>query len=156
MIRGSEVVFSTPAQQHDFNFPYQLGSESLNDAPDRADSFTVEVKPGDVVITASDGLWDNLWNNEVVALVGEAKARSKGPKALASVLAKQAQRRGLDQQAWSPFMHGALQKGFAYMGGKIDDVTIVVAYVRDGAEDAPGKLDRQASAPEIGKIRPKL
>ena len=91
-----------------------------------------------MVITATDGLWDNLWGNEIVSLVGEARQRGKGPKALATVMAKQAQRRGLDNQAWSPFMHGALQKGYAYMGGKIDDITIVVSYVKEASDgDAP-------------------
>jgi hypothetical protein len=40
-------------------------------------------------------------------------------------------------------MHGALQKGFAYQGGKLDDVTVIVGYVvdvdRDRAERGAAK-----------------
>ena len=133
----------TPAQQHGFNFPFQLGSEPGGDKPEMADERTMTVRHGDTLVMASDGLWDNLFPNEISSLVAEARKRDKGPRALARVMAAQAQRRGQDGTAWSPFMHGALQKGFAYQGGKLDDVTVIVGYVvdvdRDRAERGAAK-----------------
>ena len=146
IVRGGEVVFSTPPQQHDFNFPFQLGSDGINDPPEDAQEFAVKLQSGDVLITATDGLWDNLWGNEICDLVSEAKKRKKGPKALANVLANHAQKRGMDQTAWSPFMHGALQRGFGYMGGKLDDITIAVSYLSaDNEKETKEKKDKPAS-----------
>lgn len=38
VLRNSQIVFQSPTQQHQFNFPYQLGGpESRGDPPDAAD-----------------------------------------------------------------------------------------------------------------------
>ena len=56
--RGAEVVFSTPAQQHEFNCPFQLGWREFypeSDAPEDAETFAVDCRPGDALIMGSDG-----------------------------------------------------------------------------------------------------
>lgn len=36
VVRGKTLVFQSPQQQHQFNFPYQLGSpDSMSDTPDK-------------------------------------------------------------------------------------------------------------------------
>ena len=46
VIRGGELVFMSPQQQHEFNFPYQIGSpDSMSDTPAVAQRFSVEVRP---------------------------------------------------------------------------------------------------------------
>lgn len=46
MIRDGELLFMSPQQQHEFNFPYQIGSpDSMSDTPAVAQRFSVEVRP---------------------------------------------------------------------------------------------------------------
>lgn len=70
ILRNLEPIFRTEEQQHSFNFPYQLGTGS-RDSPESAQFINVRVKEGDVVIVASDGVWDNLFDEDVVNIVRE-------------------------------------------------------------------------------------
>ena len=62
------------AQQHSFNCPYQLASPTMwpeADTADDADVYEVEMLPGDVIVLGSDGLFDNMWNFELEAIISE-------------------------------------------------------------------------------------
>ena len=57
-------MFESPVTQHKFNRPGQVGSNfSL---PYQAQEFTTKVKDGDLIILASDGLWDNLTYHQII------------------------------------------------------------------------------------------
>ena len=59
-------------QQHAFNMPYQLASARLlpeADAPEDADVYELDVEPGDVVVLGTDGLFDNMWDDQLAAIV---------------------------------------------------------------------------------------
>lgn len=64
VLRDSSIVFKTAEQQHSFNFPYQLGTNS-RDRPKDAQSYSVPVQRGDVIIMGSDGLFDNLFDSDI-------------------------------------------------------------------------------------------
>ncbi|CAE7229844.1 unnamed protein product [Symbiodinium natans] len=90
------VVFRSSDQTHYFNCPYQLGSGSLPvEAPD---FIRVRVRTGDLVVAATDGVFDNLFDHQVQAIVAQqlAKAWSVGApvtphlSGLATSIAKQA------------------------------------------------------------------
>ena len=75
-------------QQHHWNCPVQIsGASAPNgnaDALRGADAFNFEVRPGDVVVAASDGAFDNLYLHDLARLVGarfEAAARAAAAKA---------------------------------------------------------------------------
>jgi serine/threonine protein phosphatase PrpC len=70
VVRGDEIVFRSEEQQHSFNFPFQLGTGS-KDSPSDADLFTVKVEEGDVVVVATDGLFDNVFDDEIVSISSE-------------------------------------------------------------------------------------
>lgn len=84
---------------------------------------------GDVVVAGSDGLFDNLYAKEVAALVGDAVKGGLGPDDTAQKIAASARVRALDRKHQTPFSTAALQSGFAYNGGKLDDLTVVVSFV---------------------------
>lgn len=45
-----------------FNYPYQLRHDDQESSDvDKAESTTQQIRVGDIVIAASDGLWDNLF-----------------------------------------------------------------------------------------------
>jgi protein phosphatase PTC7 len=90
VVRGGEVVFATPAQEHYFNCPYQLGYEPLSedtDVAEDADEFEFTVKPGDLVVAGSDGLFDNVFDDEIAAVTTAAVASVAGAGALSAARA---------------------------------------------------------------------
>lgn len=67
VVRCGEVVHRSQEQQHYFNTPFQLSlpptelqSEVLADRPDAADQYAFSVEDGDVILLATDGIFDNV------------------------------------------------------------------------------------------------
>lgn len=91
---------STP-QQHDFNVPFQLAripsvaslANNINsnpddncectfckDNPESADYYQISnAFPGDLIILASDGVLDNLFDDEILSCISRACERSRKP-----------------------------------------------------------------------------
>jgi hypothetical protein len=44
------------------------------DIADSADRYTLAVQPGDIIVAGSDGLFDNLWEEELLELISEAQS----------------------------------------------------------------------------------
>ncbi|KAJ8480897.1 hypothetical protein ONZ51_g6360 [Trametes cubensis] len=65
LIRGEEIVWRTEEMWWNFNTPVQLGPASST-KPHDARVFTVPVQEDDILILASDGLSDNLWDAEIL------------------------------------------------------------------------------------------
>ncbi|KAF9953695.1 hypothetical protein BGZ70_000149, partial [Mortierella alpina] len=65
IIRRNEFIFRTEEQQHSFNYPYQLGTGST-DSPTDAQVFTVKVESGDIVVMGTDGIFDNLFDEDIL------------------------------------------------------------------------------------------
>ncbi|XP_039015650.1 probable protein phosphatase 2C 55 isoform X2 [Hibiscus syriacus] len=129
VVRDGCTVFRSPVQQHDFNFTYQLESGSNGDLPSSGQVFAVPVAPGDVVIAGTDGLFDNLYNNEITAVVVHAVRAGLGPQVTAQKIAALARQRAQDRDRQTPFSTAAQDAGFRYYGGKLDDITVVVSYI---------------------------
>ena len=64
-----EPRFEAPQQQHYFNCPLQLSATAASDAPRSGARADAPVEPGDLVILATDGLWDNLAAEDVRGLL---------------------------------------------------------------------------------------
>jgi len=131
VLRGTDIVFRSKEQQHSFNFPYQLGTGSA-DMPFHAVNVTVNIQPGDLVIVGSDGLWDNLFDDEIV----EVTSRATEPMIIAQLIARQAHLAASSKTIISPFAKAARENGYPLAtGGKMDDISVLVARVvlsRDG------------------------
>lgn len=135
MLRGGAVVAATRALQHQFNMPYQLGNAALlpeTDLPSDAEVTKTRVAAGDVLVMASDGFFDNVWDEDMAEIV--ARSVHGDAEGLARELAQHAALKSRDKTYRSPFsveaaQHrgvGLLRKMFP-QGGKVDDVTVVVA-----------------------------
>ncbi|WJX10253.1 protein-serine/threonine phosphatase [Trifolium repens] len=129
VIRGGSIIFKSPVQQHSFNHPYQLGSEKECDDASSGEVFTVPVEPGDVVVAGTDGLFDNLYNENITAVVESAIRDRLEPQVTAQKIAALAQQRAFDKNWWSPFSAAAYKARRHYPGGKRDDITVVVSYI---------------------------
>ncbi len=84
-IRTGAIRYASEAQIHAFNTPYQLavipesmrkrqmafGGQQLADLPRDSNVTRIEVKEGDVVVLATDGVWDNLTSSDVLKIAGK-------------------------------------------------------------------------------------
>lgn len=129
VVREGCTIFRSPVQQHDFNFTYQLESGNGSDLPSSAQVFNFSVEAGDVIIAGTDGLFDNLYANEVTAVVVHAVRAGLGPQVTAQKIAALARQRALDKNRQTPFSTAAQDAGYRYYGGKLDDITVVVSYI---------------------------
>ena len=82
-LRPNAIHFYSNPQIHAFNTPYQLsiippkilarsrifGGEPLRDLPNNASVTHHEVRHGDVLVFATDGVWDNLSSTDLLKVV---------------------------------------------------------------------------------------
>lgn len=152
VIRHNQYVFRSEEQQHAFNFPYQLGILS-KDQPKDAQSFTVQVEKGDIIIMATDGLYDNLFDKDILDIVRKhvqahtipatkdrpARVCNLQAQMLSDVLANKAKEVSETRyRIETPFQRRAMKEGFLMEGGKQDDISVIVAIVKD-CEDSPDR-----------------
>lgn len=167
VIRQGAIVYRTKEQQHYFNCPYQIGTDSL-DTVDAGQPIDVKLQHGDWIIMGTDGLWDNVFPGDIVDVVVTSQQEkhdangmesdekcekmdsswpsSDGSSAasdcsmtneadeaqrVALELAKSAVKVAMDDRGSSPFAVNAQNAGHLFLGGKIDDITIVAALVVD-------------------------
>ncbi|XP_005102660.1 protein phosphatase PTC7 homolog [Aplysia californica] len=138
LIRDGEVVHRSIEQQHYFNTPYQLAvappsrdGHWLSDSPDMAEASSFKVEDGDILMLATDGLFDNLSEDMIVRQLGalhEHKEEERIQHA-ASNIAENAYQLSLDPDYMSPFAISANDIGIDLRGGKPDDITCIVARV---------------------------
>jgi len=142
VFRGGRVVHRSHEQQHYFNTPFQLSlppsnmaTEVLSDAPESADRYEFSVKHGDVILLATDGIFDNIPDSVLVKEVGSLQRGPDAPdaaeiQACANSIALIARKLSQDESFLSPFAKNARANGFAnVVGGKEDDVTVILAAV---------------------------
>jgi len=131
VIRDGKSILRTKEQQTSFNAPFQLGTDS-SDLPSHGDKYHVKLQAGDLVIMGTDGLWDNMWDTQILKTVNNWRANASAPNAaqvLADKLAEQANTLAHSKTARTPFEVGSAEAGRRRRGGKVDDITIVVAQV---------------------------
>ncbi|EMD35826.1 hypothetical protein CERSUDRAFT_156565 [Gelatoporia subvermispora B] len=155
LIRGEEIVWRTEEMWWNFNTPVQLGPKSPT-RPQDAHVFSVPVQADDILILASDGLSDNLWDEDVLDEVVRfrrpflAGGSRVGRGAMAAMLSealcsrarsvsemkdkergKAARKEGEEEGGGLdlPFARRAREQGKKFSGGKLDDISVVVAVV---------------------------
>jgi len=127
VVRGLDIIFRSKEQQHSFNFPYQIGTGSA-DKPHHSQRITIDVQPGDIIITGTDGLWDNLYDDDILEII--ANASSQDPASIAQLIARHAHLVANDKDIISPFSKSARSNGYPLAtGGKLDDITVIVGRV---------------------------
>lgn len=118
----------------------EKSAKTKQDLPEHSDSYTFEVQEGDVVLMGTDGIFDNLHDSEVcelaqISLEATVGSQEKAgpwhidPSRLAKAYAEAARVRSEDTSARTPFGNLARQAGLQHMGGKMDDISVVVGVV---------------------------
>jgi len=122
----SEIV-SSAVQQHYFNCPYQLASDG-GDGLEKADVWQMELQKNDLIVSSTDGMWDNLFVEDVTTIINQQPRLTSGYlnlSHLSLLLARLAHKVAKDPLAQTPFAHEAERQRLKYNGGKMDDVTVI-------------------------------
>eukprot|EP00892_Ulva_mutabilis_P006407 jgi/Ulvmu1/4138/UM019_0117.1 len=178
LIRNGTTIFRSPSLVHYFDCPYQLGAYpehvDQTDYPTDAEAHTMYVMEGDTIVLASDGLWDNCTLDEIAQLVPDS---DDAVSDAAEIIAATAREHADDPEYDSPYVQAAREAGNdldwfqkvmsmqvkdgkltlgALTGGKLDDITVVVARVSaqstaaesaDVSTEEPGGSEDSASWP---------
>ena len=88
VIRDNRVIHKSQEQQHYFNSPFQMAilpspqqrqnvnnnnDDLINDSPDNAATSSIQLDEGDFIVVATDGLWDNLSEKQLLAEIANIK-----------------------------------------------------------------------------------
>ena len=132
-----EVVHRSAEQQHYFNCPLQLGTGS-RDRPEHGARELLEVRDGDLILMATDGVFDNLFDDEIAALLAPPLASGDSAQQLAEHVARSAVAAAVHPTRRTPFAASARAHGYKHDGGKLDDVTVVCVRVIEAEAEADG------------------
>lgn len=123
VVRQGRLLYRTEMQQHSFNCPYQLPE----DPPSAGEHAKLDIRVGDVFLCTSDGVLDNVELDRLLHHLSEVTASGCGK--VAASIGQEAFRNAQDARFLSPFAKHAAEAGYRYTGGKLDDITALVAQV---------------------------
>lgn len=159
VIRHGEIIYQSQPQVHNFNSPYQLsiipiksakssGSSKSHkmerkycDLPQKSEFKQVDLQAGDLILTATDGLFDNVHLQHLLQLlklmkIDENLLKLKNQKLINAKLEKAttslvafARQNAFNSNYVSPFSIEAGKYGYDVTGGKIDDISLVLTLV---------------------------
>ena len=139
-----DITHKSVPQQHRFNFPFQLGPFG-DDPTEVTENNSHNIGYGTIVLVYSDGVGDNLFNEEFRMIVNlyifELK-QNYGVKLrefvpffdsfeLAERIEKESFRKSIDTSNVTPFRIEALNWGYTGTGGKSDDISIAVGMIME-------------------------
>lgn len=148
LLRGGEasfqVVARSEAQQHEWNYPYQLTrlppklasqlpADCRLDTAADCEVHDIIVCHRDLLLLFTDGLSDNLYDREILKLLkqsGEMDGSLVDPARIAEILSERAELRTLVRTGRTPFADASAQHGSEWSGGKQDDITVVAAWIQ--------------------------
>lgn len=144
ILRSFNVIYTQPPQTHFFNCPYQLAklpsrfrryTGAYVDSPKMAATYTSQLRGGDIIIAYTDGLADNVFSTEISSIVSlvmrQYSTEEQQAQDLADRLVEFARICMFKKNKVSPFENNATREGVFYRGGKVDDVTVIVAIVEE-------------------------
>lgn len=140
LVRSGRVLARSQEQQHYFNAPFQLTvvpppyrGNVICDSPSEAETSSIGVEVGDIILVASDGLFDNMSDAMILTHLHQVKLRQpETVRQAAECIASEARKLAFDSEYVSPFAQRAAQNGYRVRGGKPDDVTVIIAVVNQG------------------------
>lgn len=146
LFRDYKLIEETGFQTHNFNTPYQLakipkeivkqaelqGRRYIIDTPESADEYIWDLQKDDVVMFATDGVTDNVISNDIEIFLRDQieGKRNIDLDGISKTFVKEVVRVSKDQNFPSAFAQ-ELSKltGQKYLGGKEDDITVVLVKV---------------------------
>jgi protein phosphatase PTC7 len=129
VFRDGKMLHRFQPQQRYFNCPFQLRSANGVSTVRDAAVGEIAVEEGYVLVVASDGLFDNVFDSTLENLVQVGTVLGCTPEEMAGLMAFQAYMTSMNPTKDSPFSIASREHGQARTGGKQDDITVVVAFI---------------------------
>lgn len=123
-------IYKSPEQCKSLNYPYQVGVNGDNPII-YATQNTHKVKNHDIIVCGSDGLFDNLSECRIVHTILPFLDHEeiRDISLLSEILAESAYEHSLDPNFDSPFSEKCRKFDGEGIGGKEDDITVVIGQV---------------------------
>ena len=106
------------------------------DEPSSAETTTMKVKDGDIIVVGTDGLWANVHPCEIeswfITNKEDNTLHRKSVSYLSRFICEQAVRKSSDpyvDDSSIPFVAEAEKFGVYWSGGQVDDITVLVSRV---------------------------
>ncbi|CAL5329629.1 unnamed protein product [Camellia sinensis] len=130
VIRNGVVYKKSTPRSFEFNCPFQIASGV--DPSEYVDMYEIDLDEGDVIVTSTDGLFDNLYDPEIVSIVSKSMQSNFKPEEIAEALARRAHEIGNSTTCMTPFADAVAAFEFeeGFTGGKLDDVVVIVSLVQ--------------------------
>lgn len=124
VVRKGEIVHKSDEQQHYFNTPFQLSlpppgnNHVLSDSPQSADRDSFPVEDGDVILVATDGVFDNVPKNLLLDTLKQVEGERDEVKLqmTANTIAFMARSLSFDSEFMSPFAVNARKNNINTIG----------------------------------------
>lgn len=125
VVRNGEIVHKSDEQQHYFNTPFQLslpppGNQQhvLSDSPQAADRDSFPVQDGDVILVATDGVFDNVPKSILLDTLKQVEGERDAIKLqmTANTIAFMARSLSFDSEFMSPFAVNARKNNINTIG----------------------------------------
>ncbi|OAF64967.1 hypothetical protein A3Q56_07321, partial [Intoshia linei] len=139
VIRDGKIIQRSKEQQYRFNTPYQLSKppmkavKMISNTPTDADNYKLGIELNDIILIATDGLFDNMFNIEILENLKSLNTNSthlmQHMQDVVNNIVKKAHSNAFDSEWMSPFAETAHQHGISMKGGKPDDITVVLSKV---------------------------
>ncbi|CCL99113.1 uncharacterized protein FIBRA_01127 [Fibroporia radiculosa] len=158
--RVQQHFFNCPKQLSKLPTSVPRFSRACIDSPRDAETYETKLRDGDIIIAYTDGLSDNVFPSEMIqicsliarqstlesavtdenrVLLDSSEGRQIVQEHIDDVLVQTIAERTVDyarlcmgnKTRVSPFERAAAREGMYFRGGKVDDVTVVVALVRE-------------------------
>ncbi|CAH6721449.1 protein phosphatase 2C homolog 7, mitochondrial [[Candida] jaroonii] len=144
VFRDFSIVHETKFQTHNFNTPYQLakipiqiikqaqlsGKRYIIDKPEMGDEYQWDLQKNDIIMFATDGVTDNVVPEDIGNFLKDSLSKGELLPDISKNLVSQVVKLSKNPEFPSNFAQ-ELSKltGQKYLGGKEDDITIVLVQV---------------------------
>lgn len=108
VIRDGHVVFESTSTERAFNHPAMVTNKRKSSDEKHALYEMFPLRPGDVILSCSDGVSDNLYKSEIAQLVNEGLRSDRGPSGIAAQIVASAHYRAKSRHLDTPAPSSAL------------------------------------------------
>ncbi|KIO34274.1 hypothetical protein M407DRAFT_240612 [Tulasnella calospora MUT 4182] len=143
IIRNRTALHVQEPQTHFFNCPKQLSKIPrrmrqpglITDSPKDADLYECRLRHGDIVVCYTDGVSDNVWPQELIAISAvitrQGGSEQEIAQNMADAVVEYAMKAMHRKDRVSPFEHAAALERQRWAGGKVDDATALAILVSE-------------------------
>ena len=127
VVTDGNMTHQPTEQEIDFNRPFCLGKMAggviYAQEPKDGEKFVINLEGEDMLVLGTDGLFDNLFDDEIMNIINSMGNATASDIAETLVIAATEKGESLEP---TPFERTSQEAGYEHKGGKTDDTAIIV------------------------------